>query len=259
MPMWIEHIEPFVLLIARFGGLCVFAPVLSTASIPLKAKALLIFMFAVASYPGMALASPLEPAADLAMLGVSVAIEASIGAAIGFFAALPLYAAQLGGLIIDHQMGLGLGAVYNPLLDTEGTVLGDLLMYIAMATFLSIGGMDVLYVGVLRTCEQVPLASFQAPTPPLRMLTAMVTSGCELSLRLAAPVLCIILVELICSTFIMKTMPQINIMSIGFPIKVLLGFTALILATRALGGAIAEFSIDGVDTLLEWTGALRAG
>lgn len=253
----IQYVEPFVLMLARFGGLCLFAPVLSTAVVPTRAKVLLVFMFAVSAFPAVAVGTPLPPAADIGMLGVSVLMEALVGVIIGLLAMLPMYATQLGGLIIDHQIGLGLGAVYNPMLDTEGTILGDLLMYIALAAFLTVGGLDAMYVGVVRTFEHLPLGSANLIASPLPTLVSLITAGFELAIRIAAPVMCMIAIEMVCSTFVMKTMPQLNIMSIGFPIKVLLGILALILAVRSMGATIAEFTNEGVEAMLRWTETLR--
>ncbi|MGE3107020.1 MAG: flagellar biosynthetic protein FliR [Phycisphaerales bacterium] len=252
----LRYAEPFVLMLARFGGLCAFAPVLSTSVIPAKAKALLVAMFAVGALPMVALTPPLHPAPDLALLAVGMALEALIGVTIGLLATLPLYAAQLAGHVIDHQMGIGLAASYNPLLETEGGVTGDLLMYIALAAFLTVGGLDAMYLGVLLSFEIVPLGNLDALASPLPLLISLVTAGFELALRLAAPVLCMIIVELVSSAFVMKTMPQINIMSIGFPIKIIIGLIAMVISVRAMGGAITSFTADGIDATLHWVESL---
>jgi len=171
---------------------------------------------------------------------------------IGLLAAMPMYAAQLSGLIIDHQMGLGLAAVYNPLFDTEGTTVGELLMYIALATFLTIGGLDALYFGIVRTYAHLPLGHAEAMASPLGAIVSLIGAGLELALRVSAPVLCVILLETVASAFLMKTMPQMNVMSIGFALKIMLGLFILVMSLRATNGAIAGAVDEGMDVLFRW-------
>jgi flagellar biosynthetic protein FliR len=194
----------------------------------------------------------MRAAPDLGTLGISMAIELMIGVAMGLMASMPLYAAQLSGQLIDHQIGLGLGSVYNPLLDSEGTTVGELLMYIAMATFLAIGGLDALYFGVVQTYTYLPLGEAQAMASPLDAIVGLISAGLELALRVAAPVLCVIMLETVASAFLMKTMPQMNVMSIGFAIKILLGFFVLVMSLKATNTAIASSVEEGVNVVFRW-------
>lgn len=246
------YTEPFALLLARFAGLCIFAPVLSTAAIPVRAKVLLVFMLAVSAAPAVLDPIPLRAAPDLSVLAASLFSETMIGLTIGLIAVLPLYAAQLAGFIIDHQVGIGLSASYNPLIDSEGGVIGDIIMYMSLGAFLSVGGLDALYTGILNTYTHIPLGS-TLYTAPLTLITSLVTAGFDLALRIAAPVLCMILIELVASTFIMKTMPQLSIMSVGFPIKVLVGLFAILLSLRAIGATLIDSAADNTDVLIQWT------
>src|SRR5262249_28769287 len=151
-------------------------------------------------------------------LGVVMFQESLVGLVIGLLAAVPLYAAQLAGLVMDHQLGLGLGAIYNPALETEGTMLGDILMYIAMSIFLATGGLDALFDAVIRTYAHVPIAVRFDPASPFAVLMGMLNSGFTMAIRVALPVVGMIMLETVASAFITKTMPHINIMSIGFAV-----------------------------------------
>lgn len=247
------HVAPFMLLLARISGLFIFAPVLSSSGIPFRVKGLLLFMLTLALYP---IAGPIAaPQADVFSLAVIIAAEGLIGLTLGLLAALPMYAAQLGGQLMDQQIGLGLAAVYNPAMDTEGTVIGDLVLNIAIAVFISLGGLDALFIGIARTIESIPLGAASLFESPLDLLVSLVTSGLELALRIAAPVIGIITLETIAAAVISKTMPQINIMSIGFAIKIGAGFIALITALSPINGAITSAIIEGSNIMLDWAAA----
>jgi flagellar biosynthesis protein FliR len=245
-----QHVAPFMLLLARVGGVFIFAPVLSSPMIPMRIKGFLLFMISVALVP---LAGPTPgPEPSVLSLGFSVAAEALIGLVLGFIAALPMYAAQLGGQLMDHQIGLGLAAVYNPALDTEGTVISDLILNIGVAIFICLGGLDALFLGVARTFMHTPLGAASLFASPLDLVLSLISSGFELALRIAAPVLGVIALETIAAAVVSKTMPQINIMSIGFAVKIGAGLIALIAALSPINGAVADAVNESVRVLLNW-------
>lgn len=251
------HAAPYLLVLARVGGLFIYAPLLSSAAVPARGRALLAAAMTAALYPAL-LGSGRAPAGstDLASLGALVVGETLIGLALGVLAGIPVLAAQVGGMIVGQQLGLGLASVYNPAMDTDGDVTGELLMYLALAVFLAAGGLEVLFLALAGTYERVPAGGLGASDVPLGVLTGLLQSGFELALRVSAPVLCILLIETLASSFIMRTLPQMNIMTIGFAIKVVLGFGALIVGIYAAGDAVWDEVERGLHAALTWSRGL---
>lgn len=246
---------PFLLVLSRLGGLFVFAPMLASTSIPLRARALFVVMFAAAIYPSVP-----APAAganlDLFSLLPAAASEALIGLSIGLLAAIPIFSVQLAGVVMGQQMGVSLAGVYNPALESESDVLGEILLYMAIGVFVACGGLDALFLAVGRTFQHVPLAGFDSKRVPIDQLVGLTASGFDLALRIAAPLLCIVLLETIASGFIMKTLPQLNILSIGFALKILLGLLALIAALGAIQQVIGDHVSSTIRLILDWSTSL---
>lgn len=288
----LEHVSPFLMVLFRLSGLLLFAPALSSPLIPARVRALFVGMFALALYPTIPVSQQVPINLDWMSLGIAILGETLIGLVIGLLAALPMYAVQLGGLVMGQQMGLGLANVYNPALDIEGDVVGQFLLYLALAIFLQIGGLDAAFLAVAKTFANVPIgAILLAPPPPipaldsvplgttvdalspasdsshsafsaisfsaLDLLSGVIASGFELALRISAPVLCIILLETIATAFIMKTMPQLNIMSIGFATKVVLALLGLVLAFRAVAHVTHDDVELSMSRMVEWAESLR--
>src|SRR6185295_2148118 len=118
------------------------------------------------------------------------------------------------------QAGMSLGQVYNPALDVETDTLGQFLQYGAMVIFIMMGGLELLFVALGHTFANVPIATASPSLAPVELMTGLVASGFELALRVSAPVLCIILIETIASGLLARTIPQINVQTLGFSIKV---------------------------------------
>jgi len=78
---------------------------------------------------------------------------------------------------------------------------------------------------------------------PLESLVGLVSSGLELSVRVAAPVTGVILLLAITLGALSKTMPQINVMSVGFALKIMAGVLMLAFGTSSAVSAV----IDSMD------------
>lgn len=244
----------------RLSGLFIFAPILASTTIPSKFRALICLMFAVAIYPTIPAAQMTPISADIFTLAPMLFGETLIGLAIGLLAALPLFAVQLGGMIMSQQAGMSLGTVYNPALETDTDILGQFLQYSAMVIFISMGGLEVLFLACTKTFAHVPvgrtLALGAAGISPVDLFTGLVASGFNLALRVASPVLCIIMIETVVSGLVMKTMPQLNIMSIGFAIKIVATMLALIAGYATIGQVLGEDVNDTLGIVLRWAETL---
>jgi flagellar biosynthetic protein FliR len=259
----LAQLVPLTLVAFRLSGLFVFAPMITGVTIPMKVKAILCFIMAIALFgmvrPTMAVAAP----SDFFSFAAVAIGEVVIGAVIGLLALIPVAAVQLGGVIMGQQMGLSLATVFDPSTEADSEVVAQLLLYGALLVFVLFGGLDTLFLAVAKSFSNVPVGGFswaEHPGSALKMITGMLGSGMELALRVSTPVLGIILVETLASGMVMKTMPAMNIMSIGFGLKVILGLGALILAMNAINDAVGEHVMHGAKLLFSWPPApLPAG
>jgi flagellar biosynthetic protein FliR len=253
----LDHIPAALLVIFRIGGLMVFAPVLGSSIVPGRLKVLLAFVIGAAAYP--VLASQHEFGAGLALnlwtLGPLVALEVLIGVAIGFLASLPLTAMQAGGVIIGQQMGLGFAQLYNPAIDDESDVVAQVLYFLALAAFLAIGGLDSVVLALLHTFERVPAgAAGGALGIELVTLSAgLLISALELGMRVAAPLMCIVFLETVALGFLSKTVPQLNVLSLGFPIRILVGLVILALGVAVINDVVLDEINAGFEFISDWT------
>ncbi|MBI1190844.1 MAG: hypothetical protein GC200_09225 [Tepidisphaera sp.] len=255
----LRHVVPFTLVMFRLGGIFVLAPTISSSIIPPRFKALLTAMMAAAAYP--MLAGRLETPETITIIELVPLIlgEAMIGLCIGAIAALPLLSIEMSGAIMGQSMGFGLAQVYNPESDANSEVLGQLLFYIASGIFAAIGGIEQLYAGLLASFRSVPIGAFQMSETPLDLFVSTLTSGFVLAMRVSMPVVAISFLLMIVLGVVGKTMPQLNIMSVGFTIKILAGLGVLVFATTALYDAAGEEIRHALGEALGWLSSLSQG
>lgn len=247
----LAHVLPLMLVAARLTGLFLFTPLLRSATLPRMFKAMLAFMFAIALYPAIPQFSP-SVTIDTVQLVPLLFSELLIGISIGLIAAMPLYAMQMGGFVMGYQVGLSLAESFNPELDSNGSVLGLLLFYMAVFIFIGLGGFELLFLSLADSFHTAPIGMFTAGDVPLDMFIEVVTSGFELAIRVASPVIAAVAMSQVAMGLVMKTMPQVNIMSIGFAIQILTGLILLMLMINVMG-EVAGQEIDRVmDGLALW-------
>lgn len=257
--LWLlEQAVPFFLVAARIAGVFMLAPILGAFMIPLRFKALMVTAFTGAVFPalvGEGLKLDYVPQ-DVIELIPYLLTEAMIGFVIGATASLPLLVLEMSGAIAGQQMGLGISRVYNPEADIETDVLGQLLYTMALGAFVAFNGLEILIGTVIDTFQNVPLGAFNSRALPLELFINTLSSGFELAIRVTTPVSGIILMIVMIMGVIGKTMPQINIMTVGFTIKILIGLGALMLATSAVTVATGEHIRESLEDITVWVQSL---
>ncbi len=251
------HALPFVLVLTRVTGLFLFTPLLTSTTVPVTYKALLAFLFSVAIYPFVPVQA-LPAVVDLPALLPLMFGELLIGVVMGVIAGLPLVAIQMGGYMMGYQMGLSLAESFNPELDTNSSVIGQLLFYLSIFIYIGVGGFETLFVILADSFTTIHSGAFGAGDTPLALLLSVLDSGFELALRVASPILGVISMLLIAMGFIMKTMPQINIMSIGFSIQIIAGLSILMLLIGTIGLVAGDEIVSVLDALEQWVWGFTA-
>lgn len=263
MPTGIEHllvhVVPFALVLARLSGLFVFAPLISSIVIPMRLKALFVIAMACAVYPlaPHTMAPPSD--IDILSLALMMVMEVAIGVVVGVLAAVPLLALEMSGVLIGQQMGFGLAKVFNPEVDFDTDLIGQVLFYIASGAYLAAGGIETIFGAVVDTFGKVPIGGFAPAQAPLDTLVLLVNAGFQLAWRVAAPVTATILLLISVMGIIGKTMPQINIMSVGFTAKILAGLAMLSGSIYAMQVPVWDYVVESLHDIIRWTGSLAGG
>jgi flagellar biosynthesis protein FliR len=93
---------------------------------------------------------------------------------------------------------------------------------------------------VLDSFAGVPIGAFSPGGSALDSLVTAVGSGFSLAIRVSAPVTGIVLLLVLLLGVVGKTMPQINIMTIGFTLKILVGLGAVAFSLQAIRVAAGD-------------------
>jgi flagellar biosynthetic protein FliR len=247
---------PAMLVVLRLGGLFLYAPVLSMTSIPGRVKGMLVVVAGVGAYlvlAGRGVAFPRIAFDDPWAMVPLGAAEIAIGGVIGFVASMPVFAMRAGGLIMGQQMGLGFARFYNPAAGEESDVLEQIFSFLAVVLFLALGGLDAMFLCVLRSFEHVNAGGFVGGAGAVELVVGVMLAATEFGLRIAMPLLGVVFLETIAMGFVSKTVPQLNVLSLGFPIRILVGLAVVIVALPVFMSVSESFTTDVLEAVVAWS------
>lgn len=241
----------FLLVLFRIAGLTISAPIFSASLFPMQVKLLLTLAIAAAVYPlaAVELAAPIT--LNTALVGMVG--ELVIGLLIGFSLALMFLGVQLAAEMVSHQAGMSLGASYNPLLDTSESVFGQLYYFVAMMGFFAVGGHRELIRAIIGSFATVPPLAFKLSESVIELMIGLMTVSFEMAIRISGPTIVALMLSLLLLGFLSRTIPQLNILSVGFPLKLgvallVMGLTVMSLEPLLL--EVFETGMDGVRVVL---------
>lgn len=225
-------VPTLMLVIFRVAGIFLTAPLLSNGAIPpvLKGTISVVIGLAVTAR----LSSPVAMPPTWQALVFAIGREMLVGGVIGYAADLLFVGVNIGGQHISQQMGIGLATVYDPQSQSGAGVLSAMLQMVALAIFLAIGGHRQMLAGFMSTFDTVPLMGFTVDQSLLTVVVKLLTASFEMGVRVAAPVLAALMLASVAMGLIQRTMPQFNILSAGFQIRVIVSLIILAVAVAAL-------------------------
>jgi flagellar biosynthetic protein FliR len=246
-------VETMLLLSLRIGALMLIAPVFAAQTIPPMIKAGLIVMFGLLLH-GVATANT---AGTPSITPASILSETVIGLALGLGAALIVGAASLAGDLMGIQIGLSGAAVLDPLNSAENA-LGQFAGWFAITLLLSVDGHLVMLDAVAKSLQALPVGGPIRPEGVLP-LVKQASTVFALGIQFAAPVVATILIVNTALAIFGRAAPQLNLLSVAFPIQIGVGLFALAAAIPFIGAFYAGWSTMYVSHAARAVRALSGG
>ena len=235
----------FTLVLSRTSGLMLVVPVFSSSGIPRQARAFLAVTMALLVTP-VYLGTSLPPVVNLVEYGRLVVNEVLLGLLLGLGINILFSGTQVAGQLISQMSGLSLADVASPGFDDNQAVFSQLFYLVALAVFVAIGGHRIVIGALLDTFAWAPPGHAVIGDSFVDVLVTILTQSFVLGVRAAAPIVTVLLLSTILLGLITRTLPQINIIAVGFGLNSLL---TLGLLCVTLGAAAWTFQDPAIDAL----------
>jgi flagellar biosynthetic protein FliR len=222
-----------LLLATRLAALFLMTPVLY--AMPLPGTVRLLLVVGLAGALAMPLAGTTLPVQDAGALVAALVQEVAIGATLGLGILMAFAGFAVAGRLIDVQVGFGIAQVFDPLTRTQVPVLTSVFGLVGVLLFFLANGHHVLLRGVAFSIERFPLGAPWSATAAAGPVLAQAAGLFTLGFALAAPVvLCLLLVELALGV-LARNLPQINMLVLGIPVKIVAGLLVLSFWAGSMG------------------------
>ena len=244
----------YLLIVVRLSAALVVMPMFGARGIPPQTKVGLALLMGLILLP---LQEPVALANNGAMLS-AVVQEGLIGVAIGFAVLLVFQGLESAGSLVGVSMGMGLGRVFDPLTGAESTEFRRFYGVLATLIFFLVNAHHEVIRGLFSTFELVPLGTFSAGDEDATVVIQLSASIFVASVRIALPVMAAVFVTDLSLAVIARTMPQLNVLVVGMPVKIVVGLLVLMAAlpiTTGLMSATLGGIFDDMAALLAPAGA----
>ncbi|MCB1183740.1 flagellar biosynthetic protein FliR [bacterium] len=211
-------------LFVRFAVLAATLPLLEIRSVPPLWRFALAFCFAGALAPAVRAAVP-AGIVDLRwqLLVVEAARSLVVGAMLGLTINLVFTAVRFAGEVAGMQIGFSIVNAFDPATGAQVSVISQLYYILTVMIFFATGAHHVLLAAMYQSCVAVPpFAPVDGAAGAWYLLQeygSIFTTG----VRIAAPVIVVLLLVSASMGVIVKTVPQLNVLVVGFPIKIAVG------------------------------------
>lgn len=239
------------LLLVRPGLLVAAAPPFGALYTPVPVKIGLSVVLGLALAPSVALPGDVGVAA----LTVILAREAAIGLALALSVRTLMAGAELAGQLAGFQLGFGYAAAVDPQTGARNSIVAALYSSLTLLTFLVINGHHALLRALAESYRAMPVGLGHIDAGMAGSVAALLGLLFVFGTQVAAPIVIVLLIVELAVGLVSRAAPALNLMVIGFPIRLLAGLIALAAAIGVVPSVVSRLVVPA----LEMAGRLAFG
>jgi flagellar biosynthetic protein FliR len=216
------QLQMFFLIFLRIAAILLSMPIFNSQSIPILFKVGLALAVSIVLYP--LLDRTAFPAlSDLGSFALGAVAEILLGFSIGMAVNLIFVGLQLAGQISGYQMGLALAQVMDPAAGEQIPLLAQFFQLFAFLIFLTINAHHWFLMALADSFQLVPPFGFKISGSLIEQLFHLAGNMFVLAVKVGAPVIAALLLTSIAFGLIGRTVPQMNILFVAMPLKIIIG------------------------------------
>ncbi|QOY54329.1 flagellar type III secretion system protein FliR [Candidatus Sulfurimonas marisnigri] len=219
------YIVGFILLFFRFAALFMAVPIFSHQSIPITLRAAMAFFFAIVFYSSM---PPLAITITAPSIVMAILSELFFGLAIGVMLQIAFNVITFAGGQISFMMGFSMASAIDPQSGVSMPIISQFLSLMALMVLFVIDMHHWILLFVDSSLQHIPLGGFLMSENLFNYIIKATSNMFMVGFMIAFPIIALSLLADVIFGMLMKTMPQFNLLVIGFPIKIMVSFVVLI-------------------------------
>lgn len=241
-PLWV-----FLTALARISPILMLTPPMTSASVPMRVRALLAIAIALLMTPLVSAKATTIPG-DLLHLLIGMSGEVLLGVLLGSVILMTVVSLQLAGQSIGHLAGFDMATAVDPSSNEEMPVVSNMLGLLATAFLLLLGGHRQMMECAIESFMRYPAGGVFFETHWLDELQQILSHTFIVGVRAAAPLAIALLLSNIVTSLLARTLPQLNVLSVGFNINIGTLMLVLFVSVGSLGWVFQSELASWIDT-----------
>jgi len=219
------YVVGFILLFFRFAALFMATPIFSHQNIPVNIKASMAFFFTIVFYSSM---PELNINITIPNIVIAILSEMLFGLAIGIVLQLAYNAITFAGGQISFMMGFSMATAIDPANGVSMPIISQFLSMIALMVLFEMDLHHWMLLFIDNSLQSIPLGEFLMTEDFFNYIIKAASNMFMVGFMIAFPIIALSWLADVIFGMLMKTMPQFNLLVIGFPIKIMVAFVVII-------------------------------
>ena len=233
----------FLLTLMRVSLVVFMRPVFGAQSLPVAGKAALCIVFTLAVFPGLSFDGSLFPAHPFSLV-IMLLSEILLGLILGMCIQFLFAGMQTGGQLLAYQMGFTMMNIADPLTGQQEPVTSHLLYMVALLTFMTLNGHLLMLRALSDSFALIPPGGLVVSDVLTRQVFSLSAGMFVIAVKIAAPVMGALFLTELALALMGRAAPQMNIMVLGFPLKIGIGMFFLGILFMVMADRIRAFIVE---------------
>ena len=200
-------------------------PIFSHQNIPVNIKASMAFFFTIVFYSSM---PELNINITIPNIVIAILSEMLFGLAIGIVLQLAYNAITFAGGQISFMMGFSMATAIDPANGVSMPIISQFLSMIALMVLFEMDLHHWMLLFIDNSLQSIPLGEFLMTEDFFNYIIKAASNMFMVGFMIAFPIIALSWLADVIFGMLMKTMPQFNLLVIGFPIKIMVAFVVII-------------------------------
>lgn len=231
----------------RIGGFFITAPFWGHRTVPARIRVPAALALTLAVGPIIGGSMPEAPRSLLVVAAWGIH-ELIIGGLIGFCFAVLFWGIRAAGDIIGLQMGFAIAVVIDPNSPDQVSLIGEFKYVVALLLLLLLDGHHLMIAALIDTYRVIPVGGGAFHGDVLELVIRLSATFLTTAVKIGAPVIVTLLLTDVALGIVSRTVPQMNIFVVGFPLKIGVGLlvlaAALPLVAQAFSQSLSQIQTD---------------
>ncbi|WP_407371250.1 flagellar biosynthetic protein FliR [Carnobacterium sp.] len=225
------QLQTIILIFIRITSFIVLSPGFSIKGLPSVAKIALSMGITLATYSAVPV---MEQEAGTFFFAILILKELLLGIAIGFITKLFFSAVEIAGNFVDFQVGFSMGAVYDPSMGINVSYYGKIYYWLSMCVFYLTNLHHIVIKSLVQSFQTMPISSTNIGDFGVEGMMKLLGIIFELAFNLSAPMVIVALLTEVILGLISRSVPQINVLILGMPLKIVASFVIMLILLPTL-------------------------